>query len=327
MTGGWEEMDDCFDTPFASTSILDDPRKIYDYLRSKVYKQDEACKAAAMILYNHVHKRIVSRNIFCGPAGVGKSYIWQIIKDKLYPYVIIADASTMTKTGWSGSNKISSPLFQINPSIRAGYIIVYDEFDKCVRPQYSKDENVSSCIQSELLMMLQPSDEYMRLKSSDGKERTIKVDNISYVFCGSFAEAAQNEADKKHTSGLGFGAVKNESKLFEEKLSMKNLIDFGLIQEIASRISRLVNLRPLTEEDYKYLLKEHTNSPINRIESMYGLQNGFIEQNILSNNDMEDIASNAYRSGLGVRSITSAIQRKLDDYIFEHFDNMKYLEY
>lgn len=38
MTGGWEEIDDCFDTPFACTSILDDPRKIYEYLRSKVYK-------------------------------------------------------------------------------------------------------------------------------------------------------------------------------------------------------------------------------------------------------------------------------------------------
>ena len=64
MNGGWEEIDDCFDTPFASTSILDDPRKIYEYLRSKVYKQDEACKAAAMILYNHVHKNISLNQIF-----------------------------------------------------------------------------------------------------------------------------------------------------------------------------------------------------------------------------------------------------------------------
>ena len=189
MTEGWEEIDDCFDTPFAGTSILDDPRKIYEYLRSKVYKQDEACKAAAMILYNHV-KGITSRNIFCGPAGSGKTYIWNIIKNKLYPYVIIADASTMTKTGWSGSNKISSPLYQINPSVRAGYIIVYDEFDKLCKPQYSRDENVSACVQSELLTLIQPSNEYMRLKSSDGSERTIRVDNISYVFCGSFHEAS-----------------------------------------------------------------------------------------------------------------------------------------
>lgn len=327
MTGGWEEIDDCFDTPFACTSILDDPRKIYEYLRSKVYKQDEACKAAAMILYNHVHKGITSRSLFCGSAGCGKSYMWNLIKEKLYPHVIIADASTMTKTGWSGSNKISSPLYQINPCVRTGYIIVYDEFDKLCKPQYSRgDENVSACVQSELLTLIQPSNEYMRLKSSDGKERTIKVDNISYVFCGSFAEAAQNEAEKECSSGLGFGAVKREAKAFDKELTIQNLIDFGVIPEVASRITRLVNLRPLGESDYAYLINHHQNSPIKRIEDMYGLESGFITENVLNKDELHQIATDAFKSGLGVRSVTSSIQRKVDDYIFEHFDHMHYID-
>ena len=326
MNGDWEEIDDCFDTPFASLSILDDPRKIYEYLRSKVYKQDEACKAAAMILYNHV-KGITSRSLFCGSAGCGKSYMWNLIKEKLYPHVIIADASTMTKTGWSGNNKISSPLYQINPCVRTGYIIVYDEFDKLCKPQYSRgDENVSACVQSELLTLIQPSNEYMRLKSSDGKERTIKVDNISYVFCGSFAEAAQNEAEKECSSGLGFGAVKKEIKAFDKELTMQNLIKFGVIPEVASRVSKIVNLRPLGESDYSYLINHHQNSPIKRIEDMYSLERGFIEKNVLNEDELHQIAIDAFKSGLGVRSVTSAIQRKVDDYIFEHFDHMHYLD-
>lgn len=325
MTGGWEEIDDCFDTPFASLSILDDPRKIYEYLRSKVYKQDEACKAAAMMLYNHV-KGITSRNIFCGPAGSGKTYIWNIIKNKLYPYIIIIDSSKITKTGWSGSNKISSPLYQINPSVREGYIIVYDEFDKLCKPQYSRDENVSACVQSELLTLIQPSNEYMRLKSSDGSERTIRVDNISYVFCGSFAEAAQNEAGKECSSGLGFGAVKREAKAFDKELTMQNLIKFGVIPEVASRITRLVNLRPLGESDYAYLINHHQNSPVKRIEDMYGLHRGFITENVLNKDELKQIATDAFTSGLGVRSVTSSIQQKVDDYIFEHFDHMHYID-
>lgn len=326
MTGGWEEIDDCFDTPFACTSILDDPRKIYEYLRSKVYKQDEACKAAAMILYNHVNKKITSKSIFCGSSGSGKTFVWDIIKEKLYPHVIIADASTMTKTGWSGSNKISSPLYQINPSVMTGYIIVYDEFDKLCKPQYSRDENVSACVQSELLALIQPSNEFMRLKCSDGKERTIRVDNISYVFCGSFAEAAQNEAEKECSSGLGFGAVKKEIKAFDKELTMQNLIKFGVIPEVASRVSKIVNLRPLGESDYAYLINHHQNSPIKRIEDMYGLERGFIEKNVLNEDELHQIAIDAFKSGLGVRSVTSSIQRKVDDYIFEHFDNMHYID-
>ena len=290
-----------------------------------MYKQDEACKAAAMILYNHV-KGITSRNIFCGPAGSGKTYIWNIIKNKLYPYVIIADASTMTKTGWSGSNKISSPLYQINPSVRAGYIIVYDEFDKLCKPQYSRDENVSACVQSELLTLIQPSNEYMRLKCSDGKENVIKVDNISFVFCGSFHEASLNEATKECSSGLGFGAVKKEAKAFDKELSIQTLVEYGVAMEVMSRITRLVNLRPLTEEAYAYLVNNHNNSPVRRIEDMYGLERGFVEGNILQEDELNQIAVDAFKSGLGVRSVTSSIQRRVDDYIFEHFDHMRYID-
>lgn len=324
MNGEWEEIDDCFDTPFASPSILDNPRNIYEYLRSRVYKQDEACKAAAMMLYNHV-KGIKSISIFCGPAGVGKTSVFEHLRS-LYPHIILVDSSTMTRIGWSGSNKISSPLYQINPSVRTGYIIVYDEFDKLCKPQYCKDENVSACIQSELLALIQPSNEFMRLKCSDGKERTIRVDNISYVFCGSFAEAAQNEAGKECSSGLGFGAVKKEAKAFDKELTMQNLIDFGVIPEVASRITRLVNLRPLGESDYAYLINHHQNSPIKRIEDMYGLESGFITENVLNKDELHQIATDAFKSGLGVRSVTSSIQRKVDDYIFEHFDHMHYID-
>ena len=326
MNGGWEEIDECFDTPFASTSILDDPRKIYEYLRSKVYKQDEACKAAAMILYNHVHKNIFTRNAFCGPSGSGKTYIWDIIKQNLYPYVIIVDASSMTKMGWSGSNKISSPLYQINPSVRAGYIIVYDEFDKLCKPQYSHDENVSASIQSELLALIQPSNEFMRLKCNDGKERTIRVDNLSFVFCGSFHYASMREMGKECSSGLGFGAIKMEAKAFDKELTMQTLIDGGVIEELASRITRIVNIRPLGESDYEYLINNHNNSPVNRIEDMYGLERGFIKEKVLREDELNQIATDAFKSGLGVRSVTSSIQRKVDDYIFEHFDHMHYID-
>ena len=65
----WRKLTAYEETPFDDDfeeNVLDNPRKIYEYLRSKVYKQDKACKAAAMILYNHIHGKITSRNFFCG---------------------------------------------------------------------------------------------------------------------------------------------------------------------------------------------------------------------------------------------------------------------
>lgn len=321
----WRKLTAYEETPFDDDfeeNVLDNPRKIYEYLRSKVYKQDKACKAAAMILYNHIHGKITSRNFFCGPAGVGKTYIWQIVKQNLYPYIIIADASTITKTGWVGSNKISSPLYQINPDVNEGYIIVYDEFDKLCKPQHSHGENVSASIQSELLTLIQPSTDYIRLKDAKDTERVVNISNITWVFCGSFAEAAEKEAKKGYSSGLGFGSVKNEPKAFEQELTMKNLIDFGVIPEVASRATRLVNLRPLTEEDYTFLLMKHPNSPVKRLEDIYGFDSGFIRGKIIKRKELQEIALNAYESGLGVRSTTSAIQRRVDDYLFDHFETM-----
>ncbi len=324
----WEMLSEYDRTPFDEEEefgdeehILESPRRIYEYLRSKVYKQDEACKAAAIILYNHL-QGITSRNLFCGPAGSGKTYIWEIIKEELYPFVIICDSSTMTKTGWSGDNKVSSPLYQINPSVRNGYIIVYDEFDKLCKPHYSYNENVSACIQSELLTLIQSSNARYCIKDSKDKERHILINNISWIFTGSFAEAADNEAKKSYSSGLGFNSVKSDIKAFEKELTLQNVIDFGVIPEVASRITRIVNLRPLMAEDFEFLLFKHANSPIKRIEKLYDMSEGFIRKKIIKSKDLHEIAVEAHASGLGVRSATTAIQRRLDDYLFEHFDDM-----
>ena len=104
------------------------------------------------------------------------------------------------------------------------------------------------------------------------------------------------------------------------------LVEYGVAMEVMSRITRLVNLRPLTEEAYAYLVNNHNNSPVRRIEDMYGLERGFVEGNILQEDELNQIAVDAFKSGLGVRSVTSSIQRRVDDYIFEHFDHMRYID-
>lgn len=301
-------------------SFFDNPRTIYDYLKTKVYKQDDACRAAAIILWNHLRNReCASRNVFCGPSGCGKTYIWQIIKKELYPHIVIYNAADMTKSGWSGSNKVSSPLYMIDPNVTAPYIIVLDEFDKLCRPQFSHDSNVSADIQSEMLALISPSSDRIRLKTQDG-ERILDISKITWVLCGSFAEAAENEAQKERTSGLGFGAVKNETKAFTNELTLQNLIEFGVIPELAGRITRLINLRPLTASDYKFLLTKHPNSPLHRLEDIYRLEPGFIKKNIIKPKELAKIATDAFESGLGVRSCTANIQTRVDDYIFDNFE-------
>lgn len=316
----------CDDDIFAAAADNDfdedemQPKDYYNVLTRYVYKQDEACKAASIILWNHLNRRRgSSRNIFVGPPSSGKSYIWSVIKEHLYENVIIYNSANITKTGWSGSRKVSSPLYMIPPDCKEPYIIVYDEFDKLCRPQYtSRDENVSAGVQSEFLALIQPSNNLLRLKSEEG-EYTIDVSKITWVFCGSFAEEADNIARKSYTTGLGFGAIKQEPKPFTEVLTMQDLINFGVIPEFCSRITRLVNLRPLKLSDYIYLLSNHPNSPLTYLEDIYDMPSGFIKNNIVSSTELEQIAKEAFNSGLGVRSCTAALQRRVDNFIYENY--------
>lgn len=319
------------DPPFPShfqtryrSDLLDDPRKIYKYLIKKVYKQDAACKAASIILYNAVHRiRGGSRSLFCGPAGCGKTYIWQIIRDEIYENIIIEDASNITQEGWSGGHKISSILRRIIYEDEP-YIVVFDEFDKLVRPKITRsNENVSEVIQAELLALVQPSDPLIRVKHGPDTPATlVDLNLLSWVFCGSFALASEKESAKKSSSGMGFNAVRRETKAFDEELTVQTLIDFGLIPELASRLTRIVNLRPLTLDNYRYLLLHHDNSPIRFLERAYGLEPEFILNNVLTAADIESTIKYAYNNSLGVRSCTAKVQTVLDDYLFDHYDEI-----
>ena len=138
---------------------LDDwsPKDIERWLHSDVggiVGQDAACRAAAMIVYNHFERR-PSVSLFIGPTGCGKTEIWRALRREYSAdNVHIIDASTLTAEGWRGSNKISSIFRSIRPDRRGRCILVLDEFDKVLEPQYgANNTNYSDLIQNQLLRL------------------------------------------------------------------------------------------------------------------------------------------------------------------------------
>lgn len=286
------------------------PVEIYKYLLRHVYKQDEYCRNAAMILYEHL-RGITSRNIVCGPSGCGKTYVWDILK-KIFSRIIVVNAANLSKDGWSGGKKVLDFLNEVDFQ-EQDCIVVFDEFDKCATPQYtSHHENTSATIQSEFLKLVEGE----RIRRKRGPEEVI-IDTslMTFVFCGSFAQKAESIAQSKSTSGFGFGNEKKECASFESELTVNDLMEFGVIRELASRCTRLINVRPLTLDDYEFLVTEHTGSPIKMLEKKYGMH---FE---ISKKQKREIARNAFESGLGVRNVTAQIQRMMDDRIFDMFEN------
>ena len=168
------------------------PSDIYAYLDNRIHKQDEAKKAAAMLVWKAL-RGIKENLLFVGASGCGKTEIFRQLM-ALFPSMIeIVDASVITNEGWKGDTKwktiMSSPLYRSN----GHKICVLDEFDKLVQPKYSNNENVSQTIMSEALKIIEGT--YVNCEENNVKYQ-IDTHNISFVMLGAFSNKANEIAEK-----------------------------------------------------------------------------------------------------------------------------------
>lgn len=287
-------------------AVYDTPKKIYDYLDARVWKQAEAKKAAAIILYDCL-RGVKSNAMFIGPTASGKTEIWRQLK-RIYPDRIeIADASCLTQEGWKGSTKwkdlIRSPMCRSENNC----ILVLDEADKMLTPKFaSGGENVSQSIQAEGLTLLEGT----TVEIQDGSiVHKVNTGKISFVLCGALSAKAGDIAEKSGGSHIGFGAKPDDVKPYDRPLNVEDMITFGAMPEFMGRIQRVVNLQPMTQDDFFRL--SGTEAFRKSLQVKYGADIR------LSTRRRRELAARAYASGLGVRDMENGIRQLLDEALFE----------
>ena len=282
------------------------PKEIYSYLDRLVWKQEDAKKAASVIMYNCLHG-IRSTAMFIGPSGCGKTHIWRCLQ-KIFPgRIVIEDVSNITQDGWKGSKKWADLLR--SPTFRSGYraILVMDEADKMLAPCFSYGENVSHAIQSEGLTMLEGARVDVKINSVI---HSIDTSKISFVLCGAFSSKAHDAAEKDAGSRIGFGAAPKPVQPYVRPLGEQDLIDFGVMPEFLGRIQRLVHLEPMTMDDYRSML-DNSYSFLARIGEHYKAEIRLTPQK------RQELAELACRTGLGIRGMENQIRQLVDDAIFD----------
>ncbi len=306
--------------PTDTGSILQSPRQIYDFITQHVYGQKEACKAAAMLLYNHTHNR--RRNVlFLGPSGCGKTEIWRICK-QLYPYIIIVDANQITAEGWAGSFKIPDIFSGISPADVDKTIVVFDEFDKLCEPKVGAGgTNHSHTEQDYLLKFIEghrlsfPADRGKPALSFDSSK-------ISFAFLGSFETLTKAKCQKENHTPIGFGGTINQTDdydMYNNKITVDDLVQYsGMRREIAGRIGQIVQLQPMTETDYVQIMHDSTVSPLRRLEKQYNIVLHMDETSI------QKLAKEAASNKMGVRYLNSRTQTILDDQLFADCNMQEY---
>lgn len=300
---------DEIELPFPEVEIEDSdvspsPKDIYNELNKYIYKQEDAKKAASVLYWQHLNGHH-QNSIYLGPSGCGKSEIFRTLRDMSNGDVFLFDSSRITQEGWRGGTKFATLMREVAPMATSGAIVVFDEADKMFESRGYGNEQISYNLQNELLKMIEGD-------GIDINGKTLDTSKISFVFIGSFETLLKrkNHQPKK----MGFDEdIKKNNTTYEDMITQDDLIQFaGIRKEIAGRINRIVQLQPMTADDFYQILKAPAMSPIKSLEQEYG------KKIVISDEEKHTIAREAAESGLGVRWLHSVIQTALEDKIFEN---------
>lgn len=288
------------------------PKKIYDYLNGRVWKQDAAKRAAAMLVYNTLGRGIKENAFFVGPSGCGKTFVWRCLQELFPQHIAIVDASRLTKDGWQGSTKWTDLLS--NAILHTGQpaILVMDETDKFLIPKHNAEgDNIAQSVASEGLKILEGTQ--VEIKS---KGQTVVVDTarISFVCCGAFSAKA-DQLTQSRRQPMGFGGSLVRADPYDKPLTEKDLLDCGVMPEFLGRFQRIVNLSPMTAIDF-YRMLDSPTGPVRRLQERYNVEIRLSEQR---HRELADLAA---ETGLGVRGMENQLRQLLDDALFaDHTQN------
>lgn len=328
--------------------ITHKPHEIKEYLDDYVIGQDECKKTLAVAIYNHF-KRInnlsdveidKSNILMCGSTGSGKTYLIKTLANFLNIPCHIADASTLTASGYVGSDVetiLHGLITQANGDIKLAEnsICVIDEIDKiaCKGENGSITRDVSGeDVQNELLKLIEGT----TLNIQPGNKRKhpemqtipFNTKNVLFICMGAFV-GLENKIKKRFGSNkIGFTQTNNANNFRDENilsyLEPDDLKSFGLIPELIGRLPIHCYTNQLNEKDLVKILTEPKNSIVKQYTELFKMDDCVLS---FEKEALLEVAKIANEQNTGARSLRTIMEKVLKDYFYEApLNNIKELK-
>lgn len=303
------------------------PEKIKYYLDEYVIGQEEAKKIISVAVYSH-YKRICYPNqklnktnvLMIGPTGCGKTEIIRALTRIINVPVVLTDVSGLVATPYKGRNKedILLELYQKakgNLAVAEKGIVFLDEFDKLIKPVYSKTQNINDEMQAQMLGLFEGTEVELKVNN---EKIIMNTSNILFICAGAFEGLEGDDEGNKNKRPFGFHAGEDEKEKTDRDPDfdvVNSLIRYGMKPELAGRIGEIVFLKLLTKEELLDIMTEPENSIINQYKKEFM----YIDQVELEFEDevLEDIAEQVTNMKIGARGISTILNDILQEALFE----------
>lgn len=251
------------------------PLDMLVFFKKRLIGQDSEIKKIVYFFYELFRiaatgKDFVAPNwILTAPSGCGKTEVYRILRDFCKEHnipipVVQVDLSLITEAGYKGkeTTEIIRQIVEANKKTDGTAICFLDEADKKFVPSISSGGNdFNAAVQGNLLTLVEGS---MQSAEIDSDTYTIYTSKTMFVFMGAFQDVRNKKQRKQEARAtIGFGAaIENESHTdhaadcFYEDITLDEMLETGMIEELAGRVEQVINLHKLSKKDMLHLLEE-----------------------------------------------------------------------
>jgi ATP-dependent Clp protease ATP-binding subunit ClpX len=313
---------------------LPSPRQIYEHLDRYVIGQERAKRVVSVAAHAHLRRcqareqgatlQRKSNILLMGPTGCGKTHLARTLAAFLEVPFVVVDATEYTEAGYYGKDvevMVAELLFASNQSIQQTErgIIFVDEVDKIARRSHGARTGAGNRdiggegVQQAMLKLLEGREVFVPLNVTQhwNKHDFVQIDtrDILFICAGTFSDLSLYGASSRP---LGFGG--SEQRPRRRRISVKDLLDYGMIAELLGRLPVMVELGELTGPELLRILTEPPDSLLREYKERLRLDGVELQ---VTPGALQAIVDYSLARRAGARGLRAIMEEVFEDLLFE----------